>query len=146
MKSYEANAVIDAAPDQIWAVLTDVSAYPRWDSGVEKVEGVEGAVSPGAKIKVYSEANPGRAFAVKVSELVPGERMVWSGGMPLGLFRGVRTYALSPEAGGATRFTMREEYTGPMLPLIWPSIPDLQPSFDKFAAGLKKRAEAAAGE
>jgi hypothetical protein len=37
---------------------------------------------------------------------------------------------------------MREEYSGPMLPLIWRSMPDLQPSFDKFAAGLKARAEA----
>jgi hypothetical protein len=140
MKSYEASSVINADPNQIWAVLTDVSAYPRWDSGVERVEGT---VSPGAKIKVFSEANPGRAFAVTVSELVPGERMVWSGGLPLGLFRGVRTYALSPAGDGATEFSMREEYTGPMLPLIWPSIPDLQPSFDKFAAGLKKQAEAA---
>ena len=62
--------------------------------------------------------------------------------MPLGLFRGVRTFALTPEDGGATRFTMREEYSGPMLPLIWRSMPDLQPSFDQFAAGLKARAEA----
>jgi hypothetical protein len=36
---------------------------------------------------------------------------------------------------------MREEYTGPMLPLIWRSIPDLQPSFEQFARGLKARAE-----
>jgi hypothetical protein len=68
--------------------------------------------------------------------------MVWSGGMPLGLFRGVRTYSLTPGADGTTRFHVREEYTGPMLPLIWRSMPDLQPSFDEFAAGLKRRAEA----
>jgi hypothetical protein len=36
---------------------------------------------------------------------------------------------------------MREEYSGPMLGLIWRSMPDLQPSFDQFAAGLKKRVE-----
>ena len=45
--------------------------------------------------------------------------------MPLGLFKGVRTFTLTPR-GGATRFTMREEYTGPMLPLIWRSMPDLR--------------------
>ncbi len=66
--------------------------------------------------------------------------MTWAGGMPLGLFKGVRTFALTPE-DGTTRFTMREEYSGPMLPLIWRSMPDLQPSFDQFAAGLKARAE-----
>jgi hypothetical protein len=38
---------------------------------------------------------------------------------------------------------MREEYTGPMLSLIWRSMPDLQPSFEQFAGGLKARAERA---
>jgi hypothetical protein len=36
---------------------------------------------------------------------------------------------------------MREEFSGPMLPLIWRSMPDMQPSFEKFATGLKARAE-----
>jgi hypothetical protein len=43
--------------------------------------------------------------------------MVWSRGMPLGLFKGVRTFTLAAD-GAATRFTMREEYTGPLLPMI----------------------------
>jgi hypothetical protein len=61
--------------------------------------------------------------------------------MPLGLFKGVRTFSLSPEGNGTTTFTMREEFTGPMLPLIWRSMPDLQPTFQQFANGLKQRAE-----
>jgi hypothetical protein len=101
---------------------------------------VEGRIAPQEKIKVISEANPKRAFPVTVTEFSPAERMTWSGGMPLGLFKGVRTFALRPE-NGATRFTMREEYTGPMLPVIWRSMPDLGPSFEQFASGLKARAE-----
>ena len=66
----------------------------------------------------------------------------WAGGMPLGLFRGVRTFRLASEGDGRTRFTMREEYTGPLLPLIWRTMPDLGPSFEQFALGLKTRAEA----
>jgi hypothetical protein len=46
-----------------------------------------------------------------------------------------------PGTDGTTRFTMREEYTGPLLPLIWRSMPDLGPSFRQFASGLTKRAE-----
>jgi hypothetical protein len=61
--------------------------------------------------------------------------------MPLGLFKGVRTFTLTPQGSGATKFTMREEYTGPLLGMIWKSMPNLQPSFDQFAAGLKSRAE-----
>ena len=138
MKSYEATATIDAGQDAVWAVLTDAPAYSDWDSGVERVEGT---IAPGEKIKVVSEANPGRAFPVKVTEFEPGRAMTWSGGMPLGLFRGVRTFTLAPELGGATRFAVREEYSGPLLGPIWRSMPDLGPSFEQFARGLKARAE-----
>ena len=139
MKHYESSADIDATPEAVWAVLTDGPAYADWDSGVVRVEG---RIAPQEKIKVVSEANPKRAFPVQVTEFSPGERMVWSGGMPLGLFKGVRTFTLTRREGG-TRFVMREEYTGPLLPMIWRSMPDLQPSFEQFARGLKARAERA---
>jgi hypothetical protein len=138
VKFYEASSTITANPDAIWAILTDAPNYSRWDSGVERVEG---RIAPGETIKVYVKVNPGRAFPVKVIEFQPGLRMVWSGGMPLGLFKGVRTYTLSSAGTGTTKFNMREEYTGPMLPMIWRSIPDLGPSFTQFANGLKQRAE-----
>jgi len=38
---------------------------------------------------------------------------------------------------------MREEYTGPFASLIGRSIPDLGPSFQRFASGLKNKAESA---
>jgi hypothetical protein len=45
--------------------------------------------------------------------------------MPLGLFRGVRTYTVTPDPGGGTTFSVREEYTGLLLGLLWRSMPDL---------------------
>jgi hypothetical protein len=138
MKSYDAAATIAAPPEAIWAILTDGPGYTQWDSGVVKVDG---RIAPGEKITVTSKANPGRAFPVRVTEFEPGRRMVWSGGMPLGLFKGVRTFTLTPAGDGATQFTMREEYTGPLLGMIWKSMPDLGPSFAQFANGLKQRAE-----
>jgi hypothetical protein len=141
VKAYDATADIEATPDTIWTILTDAPNLSNWDSGVERVEG---KIAPGETIKVFVKVNPGRAFPVKVTEFVPGQKMVWSGGMPLGLFKGVRTYTLSPQGNGRTKFTMREEYTGPLLPMIWRSIPDLGPSFQQFASGLKSRAESTA--
>ena len=92
---------------------------------------------------MVSAVAPGRTFPLRVTGFDPGQRMVWTGGMPLGLFRGVRTFTLAPEGDGATRFAMREAYSGPLAPLIGRSIPDLGPSFRRFAAGLKARAESA---
>ncbi len=62
--------------------------------------------------------------------------------MPLGLFKGERTFTLAQEPDKpATRFIVREEYTGPLLGLMWKSMPDLGPSFKQFANGLKREAE-----
>lgn len=141
MKAYEAAALIAASPDAIWTILTDAPSYSVWDSGVDKVDG---RIAPGETITVYSQASPGRAFPVKVTDFTPGRLMRWSGGMPLGLFKGERTFTLTPQGNGATRFSVREEYTGPLLGLMWRSMPDLQPSFDQFASGLKQRVEAGA--
>ncbi|GAA0435728.1 hypothetical protein Acor_55740 [Acrocarpospora corrugata] len=137
MRSYEASSLIGATPEKVWTLLTDIAAWPGWDSGVTKVDG---RLALGEKLSIAVEANPGRAFPVKVVELTAPERMVFAGGMPFGLFTGRRTYTLVPEGAG-TRFTMREEYTGPLAGLIFKSIPDLGPSFRQFAEGLKRQAE-----
>jgi hypothetical protein len=49
------------------------------------------------------------------------------------------TYELAPAAPGGTAFRVREEYTGPLLGLIWRSMPDLGPSFERFASRLRLR-------
>jgi len=137
MRAYEASSFIETTPDKVWTVLTDVGAWPSWDSGVTKVDG---GMTLGGKLAITVEANPGRAFPVKVTQLDAPKRIVFRGGMPLGLFVGERVYSLTPEGGG-TRFAMREEYSGPLAGMIFRSIPDLEPSFRRFADGLKKRAE-----
>jgi len=138
MRDYAASSTIRATPEAIWSVLVDGSRWTEWDSAVVRVDG---AIEPGAKVTVYPEVNPGRGFAVRVVEMVPGEKMTWRGGMPLGLFTGTRTYRLTPGPDATVRFDMREEYTGPLAGLIFKSIPDLQPSFRRFADGLKRQAE-----
>lgn len=135
--SYVATAVIAAPPERVWEILTDAAEYSAWDSGVQ----VEGRFLPGETATLRAEISKSRTFAVKVTEFVPPRHMQLSGGMPLGLFRGVRDYELTPAADGATEFRMREVYSGLLTPLIWRSMPDLGPSFTRFAHGLKARAE-----
>lgn len=137
MKSFAVSTIIRATPEVVWAILTDGAKWTTWNTTIEKVEGL---ITPGSKLKIYTKLSPGRAFPVCVTEFAPPQRMVWTGGMPLGLFKGVRTYTLTPTSGGV-EFAMREVFSGLMAPLISRSIPDLQPSFVEFAAALKQRAE-----
>jgi hypothetical protein len=137
MHAFEAAADIRAPADRVWSILTDGAAYPSWDSGVTRVDG---RVADGERITVHSEVAPGRAFPVRVAVRPPNE-MTWTGGLPLGLFTGVRTFRVAPD-GDMTRLTMREEYTGPLLGMMWKRMPDLGPSFSRFVNGVKARAEA----
>jgi uncharacterized protein YndB with AHSA1/START domain len=136
--AFEAITAIAAPAEAVWAILTDAAGYPTWDSGVVSVDG---KIAAGETITVHAAVNPGRAFPVKVTEFVEPASMKWTGGMPLGLFVGERTFTLTPRADGGTDFSMREEYHGAFTAMIWSSIPDLQPSFTQFAEGLKARAE-----
>jgi hypothetical protein len=138
---FHASTIIDGRPEMIWAVLVDGPQWTSWDSAVVRVDGT---IALGQKVTVYPEVNPKRGFPVRVVEFSPGRRMVWRGGMPLGLFTGTRSYTLTPEASGKVRFDMREDYTGPLAGLITRSIPDLAPSFTRFAEGLKQRVERSA--
>jgi uncharacterized protein YndB with AHSA1/START domain len=138
MKFYAASSDIQASPEAVWALLTDGAGWSSWDSGVDSVDG---RIAQTETITIRSKVAPGRAFPVKVTTFEPGRKLVFSGGMPLGLFKGVRTYTLTPGASGGTRLEMREEYSGPLLSMMWRSMPDLGPSFSQFVNGLKKRAE-----
>jgi hypothetical protein len=136
--AFEAVVTIAAPARTVWSILTNATDYPTWDSGVTCVDGT---IAADATITVHAAINPGRSFPVKVTEFIEPASMKWTGGMPLGLFVGERTFTLTPLADGQTRFDMREEYHGPFTAMIWGSMPNLQPSFEQFANGLKARAE-----
>lgn len=138
MKNYSTKIRINANRDTIWSILTDGPSYDQWNVSVEKVEGI---IALGEKIKVFAKISPGRAFPVKVKEFVPRQKMVWLGGMPFGLFKGIRTFTLKDDSKGQVKFEMHEEFSGFMSPLIIRSMPDLTESFEQFAASLKNRAE-----
>ncbi len=138
MKSYSAEININASPEDVWQILTDGDAYPQWDPGMDRIEG---AFALGEKISFYTKLSPDRAFPVTITAFEPSQQMVLTGGMPAGLFKSERTHTLASEGNGGTKFTTREIFSGPLLPLFGRSIPDLTENFEAFANGLKARAE-----
>nr|MBA3872179.1 SRPBCC domain-containing protein [Anaerolineae bacterium] len=57
------------------------------------------------------------------------------------MFKGVRTYTLTPKADGTTDFNMTEVISGLLLLMIGGSLPDFKPTFEQYAADLKRAAE-----
>jgi hypothetical protein len=124
----------------VWDLLTNLRDMPRWNSTVKSIEG---NIAVGDKVKLVVTLAPDRTFNLAVSEVVPDQRMVWQDGMAH-LFTGVRSYTLTPKGDGSTDFSMVEVISGLMLPLIGGSLPDFGPSFEQYAADLKREAESGA--
>jgi hypothetical protein len=138
MANQYAVAVSIGAPAQrVWDLLADAPGYKTWNASVVSIDGT---IEPGRTIKLVSAVNPSRTFVLKITTMDRPNRLVWGGGMPLGLFTGTRTFLIEAEGAGC-RFSMTEVYTGLMSGLIFKSIPNLNDSFKQFAESLKTAAE-----
>ena len=92
-RSYRVSRAIEAPSAVVWALLIDTAGYARWNRAVLRIDG---SIERGSTIRLVSVAAPKRTFALRVAELTEPTRMVWASGMPLGLFRGRRTFTIEP--------------------------------------------------
>jgi len=135
--SCSVTCTIQASPERIWSLLTDAKGFPRWNSTVTSLGGT---IALGERLELRVPTAPTRTFKPRVTAFEPGARMEWSDGAAP-MFKGVRTYALTPRGDGVTEFAMTEVFSGVMLPLIKGSLPDFAPVFEAYARDLKREAE-----
>jgi len=129
---------IAASPERIWALLTDAAGAPRWNS---TVSAIDGEIALGQKLAIRVPISP-RTFTPTVTVFDPPKRMIWQDGIA-SVFRGRRTFEIEPLATGSSRFVMTETFSGVLMPMIGPSLPDFAPVFAHYAADLKRAAEGA---
>jgi len=131
---------IEASPARVWELLTDAAGFPTWNSTVTKIDGT---IALGQVLAIKVPADPKRTFKPKVTRFENGKAgaqkiMEWSDGFAP-MFRGVRTFTLTPTDTG-TEFTMTEEFSGLMLPMIRGSLPNFVPIFEAYAKDLVRAA------
>lgn len=139
MKEYTTTSIIDASPDVVWVILTHGALYREWNP---EIVGIDGRIALGARVTAHVRLGDGaiRKVPQRVTVLEAPARMQWTGGLPLGLFVGRRTFTLTPRAGGV-EFRLHLHMSGPLSSLILKSVGDRQPEIDSFSAALKRRAE-----
>jgi uncharacterized protein YndB with AHSA1/START domain len=123
---------INSNPTIIWALLTNASDYPRWNSTVISIEG---DIIARGKINLKSNLDPKRTFKLRVKEFQPENKLAWGDAM------GNRVYTITKTSTGSALFSMTEKIGGPLFPLFARMIPSFDKSFEQFAADFKKEAE-----
>jgi len=134
--SCRVELTIRARPATLWRLLTNAKDFPRWNSTVTSVEG---QIREGEQLRVRVPGTD-RVFTPRVSDVVPDQRMTWTGGFSP-VFKGVRTFELRSRPDGSTEFVMEERFSGLMLPLVKRSLPDFGPVFERYASDLQHQAE-----
>jgi uncharacterized protein YndB with AHSA1/START domain len=131
---------IDATPEQVWAVLTDVERWPEWTASTTCVQRLDGgAFKIGSTARIKQPRLP--AMVWQVIELTPQQSFTWKtkGG-------GVRTVAdhrLTAHASNGVTVTLAIRQLGLLAPLVGLLTLTLTRRYLQLEAqGLKRRCEA----
>jgi uncharacterized protein YndB with AHSA1/START domain len=140
----ETSTSTTASPDQVWAVLLDVAAWPSWTRSITAVRRLDdGPLRVGSRVRVSQPGTPAMTYVV--SELSRPSEFTWYAALP-----GVRTVArhrLIPEAGGGTHIILDVEHLGPLARAVSAVTSRRTRRYvDLEVAGLKAASEAAAAQ
>ena len=136
---------IDASPERVWDVLTDVPAMPAWNPFVVQAEGTF-AVGERLSLRLPRLASVFRVtLRPTVLEATPHRRLrfrmhlAWPG-IP-GLFDSEQTLTITPEDGGV-RLWEEARFTGLLVPLMTRSLNrNRSEAFVEMNEALKARIE-----
>ncbi|MBN1092718.1 SRPBCC domain-containing protein [Blastococcus sp. TML/M2B] len=102
---------VEAPPDAVWAVLTDLPGHAAWNPFIPSAAGT---VAPGERLSLRLQPPGGRALPIRptVTEVVDGAVLEWLGhlGVP-GLFDGRHRFELTATPAG-TRLVQSESFSG----------------------------------
>ncbi|MFD1507074.1 hypothetical protein FE374_03410 [Georgenia yuyongxinii] len=103
---------IDASPDVVWSVLTDLESWPDWMPGVRSVE-VEGPFAVGMQFRWKSG---GTRLVSTVMDASPGHSAGWRG-KTLGI-EASHVWRLQSQDGRRTHVVTEESWSG-VLPRLF---------------------------
>lgn len=124
---------IDAQPDQVWEVLSDLESVPQWHPTITSFSGE--AVVGNTVAFTNEEEGASISFTPTILAAEPARELRWLGHVAFpGLIDGNHSFVLEP-AGEGTRLTQSKSFTG-ILGMFAPLFMDLVASFEAFNEAL----------
>lgn len=129
---------IDASPDRVWAVMSDVERWHEWTASITSVERLDdGPVGVGSRARVRQPKL--RPSVYEITSWTPGREFTWATRQP-GV-TGIARHVVEPVDGGS-RVTLSVEFSGLLATVVaWLAGGLTRRYMAMEAAGLKARAE-----
>jgi hypothetical protein len=135
---FSAEVEIDAPPEAVWGVLTDLPSYPAWNPFTLQVRS---SLEVGAPVDL--RVRMARFFGLTVGQrqtiraVEPPRRLSWGMRMMGGLIRAERHQTLEPLEGGRTRYRSEDTIEGPLGALVfWLFGPSIDAGFEAMTTAL----------
>ena len=125
---------IDADIQTVWDVLTQIDRWPEWNTEIPQAH-LAGAIAVNT---VFHWETAGLAIASSIGELIPGQRIGWSG--TTGGILGIHVWTLSRTPDG-TRVRTEESWEGALPASVEVVQTGLDASLARWLTALKMRAE-----
>ncbi len=142
MKSLHTKIEINAAPEKVWALLTDFPNLSKWNPFMEKANG---KVEKGQTIEVLLHPPGGKAMIFKPTliKVEVNKELRWLGHLFFkGLFDGEHYFKIEPLGENRVRFVQGEEFKGILVPLLMGMIGDnTRLGFEAMNKALRLEAE-----
>jgi hypothetical protein len=137
---------IDATPEAVWQVLTDLDRYADWNPYIVSSQG-RAEVGERLTNRMQPPGGKGMTFKPTVTAAERAASFEWLGrlGLP-GIFDGRHRFDLAANEDGGTVVTHSEQFDGILVRLMRKSLDTAtMTGFEAMNAALKTRVEANAG-
>jgi len=117
MRENRDEVIIQAAPEEVWEVLTDLGKHAEWNPWIYRAEG---KIELGGKVKLSAKSGSmDMNYNCLVVKVEPNREFQWNWHIVLPfLFRGEHTFTIEPAGEKSIRFVNVEIFKGLLVPLF----------------------------
>ena len=137
MREIRTEIVLEAPPEAVWDVLTDLEAYEEWNP---RTVAADGTVAEGEQIALTLSPQDARerTFGAEVVDVDPARRLEWVATVwSPWVFSARRTFELEPLEERRTRFVNRETFRGVLVRFALPD--DAEADYEAVNQALAER-------
>ena len=140
MKELYTEIEIEASPQQVWQVLTDLKSFSQWNPFIRSAKG---KLEVGSQLEVLIQP-PGASqmmFRPRVLIVETNREFRWLGSLLVpGIMDGEHIFIIDRIAENKVRFRHSEQFKGLLVPFLWKSLDtNTRQGFNEMNVALKNQ-------